>query len=161
MAIFKMLHGDESNISLAVTPFHEGWVYITSEGYYYVDLNLGTAESPNNQRIKLNAGKADTATIAIKATQDASGNSITATYETKTSASAKLSEAKNYADNAVAIVSADISKKADKTTTLAGYGIDDAYTKVEIDNLQLITVADIDAICGATIQNTSISEVKF
>ena len=53
MALFKMLHGDESNKSLDVTPFHEGWGYITHNGYYYVDLNIGTAESPNNQRIKL------------------------------------------------------------------------------------------------------------
>lgn len=60
MAIFKMLHGDESNISLEITPFHEGWVYITSSGYYYVDLNIGTTESPNNQRIKLNAANAET-----------------------------------------------------------------------------------------------------
>jgi hypothetical protein len=60
MATFKMLHGDESNISLDVTPFHEGWAYITSSGYYYVDLNIGTAESPNNQRIKLNSHNAET-----------------------------------------------------------------------------------------------------
>lgn len=60
MATFKMLHGDESNISLDVTPFHEGWAYITTSGYYYVDLNIGTAESPNNQRIKLNANNAET-----------------------------------------------------------------------------------------------------
>lgn len=62
MATFKMLHGDESNISLDITPFHEGWAYITTSGYYYVDLNIGTAESPNNQRIKLNAGNAETLT---------------------------------------------------------------------------------------------------
>ena len=60
MALFKMLHGDESNISLDMTPFHEGWGYITHNGYYYVDLNIGTTESPNNQRIKLNAGNAET-----------------------------------------------------------------------------------------------------
>jgi lysophospholipase L1-like esterase len=59
MATFKMLHGDETNISLDVTPFHEGWAYITSNGYYYVDLNVGTLESPNNQRIKLNANNAE------------------------------------------------------------------------------------------------------
>lgn len=62
MATFKMLHGDESNISLDITPFHEGWVYITTSGYYYVDLNVGTTESPNNKRIKLNAGNAETLT---------------------------------------------------------------------------------------------------
>ena len=62
MATFKMLHGDESNVSLDITPFHEGWAYITTSGYYYVDLNIGTAESPNNQRIKLNAQNAETLT---------------------------------------------------------------------------------------------------
>lgn len=38
-----------------------------------------------------------------------------------------------------------------------------AYTKTEIDNLELITVADIDAICGTTIQDASNSanEVTF
>lgn len=36
-----------------------------------------------------------------------------------------------------------------------------AYTKTEIDNLELITVADIDAICGATIQVATASEVTF
>lgn len=60
MATFKMLHGDESNISLDITPFHEGWAYITTSGYYYVDLNIGTVESPNNQRIKLNSHNAET-----------------------------------------------------------------------------------------------------
>lgn len=40
-------------------------------------------------------GNANTAT---KATQDASGNVITSTYETKTNASSKLTEAKAYAD---------------------------------------------------------------
>jgi hypothetical protein len=58
--LFKILHGDESNISLDVTPFHEGWCYVTHSGYFYVDLNIGTAESPNNQRIKLNAANCET-----------------------------------------------------------------------------------------------------
>ena len=59
MALFKILHGDSSNISLDVTPFHEGWCYVTHNGYFYIDLNIGTEESPNNQRIKLNAKEAE------------------------------------------------------------------------------------------------------
>ena len=58
--LFKILHGDESNISLDIIPFHEGWAYVTHSGYFYVDLNIGTEESPNNQRIKLNAKDAET-----------------------------------------------------------------------------------------------------
>ena len=47
-------------------------------------------------------GNASTATSATKATQDASGNVITTTYETKSDASAKLTEAKSYADTQIA-----------------------------------------------------------
>lgn len=45
---------------------------------------------------------------ATKATQDASGNIITGTYETKTDASAKLEEAKSYADSAATTVKNDL-----------------------------------------------------
>ena len=57
--IVTIAHGDESNISLDITPFNEGCIYITHNGYAYVDLNIGTEESPNNQRIKLNAALAE------------------------------------------------------------------------------------------------------
>ena len=55
MALFRMLHGDTSNISVDITPFHEGWCYITHDGSFYADLNVGTKESPSNQRIQINA----------------------------------------------------------------------------------------------------------
>lgn len=58
--LFKILHGDESNISTDITPFHEGWAYMTHSGNFYCDLNIGTVETPNNQRIKLNAANAET-----------------------------------------------------------------------------------------------------
>lgn len=35
------------------------------------------------------------------------------------------------------------------------------YTKSQIDNYELITTSDIDAICGTTIQDTTASEVTF
>ena len=54
MAIFKMLHGDPSNINVDITPFHEGWCYITHDGSFYADLNIGTKESPNNERVQIN-----------------------------------------------------------------------------------------------------------
>ena len=49
--LFKILHGDESRISTDVTPFHEGYCYVSHSGYMYVDMNVGTIESPNYQRI--------------------------------------------------------------------------------------------------------------
>ena len=54
MALFKPLLGDSSRISLDITPFHEGYVYFTTDGFLYVDVNIGTQESPNNQRIQIN-----------------------------------------------------------------------------------------------------------
>jgi hypothetical protein len=54
------------------------------------------------------ATSATSATSATKATQDGSGNTITSTYETKSAASAKLTEAKTYADTAVANVKNDL-----------------------------------------------------
>lgn len=61
-----------------------------------------------------------------------------------------------------------ISKTKEYTDAVAGSkvdasALDNYYTKTEIDNLELITVDDIDAICGATIQVTSLSdsEVTF
>lgn len=41
-----------------------------------------------------------------------------------------------------------LSAKADKATTLAGYGIGDAYTKTEVDNIQTTLQGNIDAKLG-------------
>lgn len=60
MALYKFLKGDSKRISTDITPFHEGWIYVTNDGYMYIDMNLGTKEEPNNQRVKLNAGDAET-----------------------------------------------------------------------------------------------------
>lgn len=49
----------------------------------------------------------------------------------------------------------DVNDKAD-ASSLANY-----YTKEEIDSYELITINDIDAICGANIQYASINEVTF
>lgn len=38
---------------------------------------------------------------------------------------------------------------------------DSYYTKTEIDGIELITVDDIDTICGANIQFANLSEVTF
>ena len=58
--LFKILHGDDSRISTDITPFHEGYCYVTHNGYMYVDMNVGTVDEPDNQRIKLNAANAET-----------------------------------------------------------------------------------------------------
>lgn len=105
--LFKILHGDESRISTDITPFHEGYCYVTHDGYMYVDMNIGTVASPNNQRIKLNAKDAETL----------AGLSVN-----------------------------EIIEQIKDDTDLSNY-----YTKTEIDNLELITVNDIDVICGVVV----------
>lgn len=82
------------------------------------------------------ATSATSAASATKATQDGSGNTITSTYETKSSASAKLAEAKTYADSAATKVKNDL---------LNGAGT--AYdTLKELGDLINVNVNAIDAL---------------
>ena len=50
--LFKILHGDASRISKNITPYHEGYCYVTHNGDFYVDMN--------DERVKLNAKDAET-----------------------------------------------------------------------------------------------------
>ena len=50
--LFKILHGDSARISTDITPYHEGYCYVTYDGDFYVDMN--------NERVKLNAKDAET-----------------------------------------------------------------------------------------------------
>ena len=52
MALFKILHGDDSEISTEITPYHEGYCYATYSGDFYIDMN--------NEHVKLNANDSDT-----------------------------------------------------------------------------------------------------
>lgn len=82
------------------------------------------------------ATSATSAASATKATQDGSGNTITSTYETKSAASAKLTEAKTYADSAATKVKNDL---------LNGAG--GAYdTLKELGDLISVNVDAIDAL---------------
>lgn len=60
-----------------------------------------SATNANHATSSDTATSATSATSATKATQDGNGKVISSTYETKTDASAKLSEAKQYTDTAV------------------------------------------------------------
>ena len=80
------------------TSYRTGNVNITK-----ANIGLGNVDNTAdaNKSVK-HAATADSATSATKATQDASGNVITSTYETKSAANSKLTEAKNYTDEKVA-----------------------------------------------------------
>lgn len=105
-----------------------------------------TADKATNADHATKADSATTATTAnsaTKATQDASGNVITTTYETKTAAAAKLTEAKSYTDSEIAEWVGDKTVATQISNATANY-----YTKTQIDTYEFITVADIDEICG-------------
>ena len=93
-----------------------------------------------------------------------------------------IADAKNYADQADSVIKADVAKKADKATTLAGYGITDAkiangtitlgsnsikpitshqslvnyYTKTETDTALETKVDDADLVAITTAEITAI-----
>jgi hypothetical protein len=94
--LFKILHGDQSRISLDITPFHEGWCYVTHDGCFYVDLNIGTEDNPNNQRLKLNAANAETLCGMTFDQIIEAANANAATLD-----AAVLSESKQYTDTAM------------------------------------------------------------
>lgn len=67
-----------------------------------------TATNATNANHATSADSATSATSATKATQDGNGKVISSTYETKSDATAKLTEAKTYADNAATKVKNDL-----------------------------------------------------
>lgn len=98
------------------------------DGKIYVDIpsNHSFRYAPASQAyIKID----DAVSTAERALKDSDGNDINATYEKKADAVASL------------------AKKADKSTTLSGYGITDAYTKTEID-IKLDTKANSSYVSG-------------
>lgn len=54
----------------------------------------------------------------------------------------------------------DISGKADKATTLAGYGIEDAYTKTEVDNLLTPITQNLNTKVDASTVDSKIETAK-
>lgn len=82
-----------------------------------------------------NAKHADEAT---KATQDGDGNVITATYETKTDASAKLAEAKKYTDDAIAGL--DVTDTAETNKYVSAVSETDGKISVSRETLPVYSV---------------------
>lgn len=85
----------EEEIDGALANFTNGTVTV-KEAEHAASAN--TATSATNANHAITADSAVSADSATKATQDANGNVITSTYETKADATTKLSEAKAYTD---------------------------------------------------------------
>jgi hypothetical protein len=112
------------------------------------NIGLGNVDNTAdaNKSVK-HATSADSATSATKATQDGNGKVISSTYETKSDASAKLTEAKTYADNAASAVKNDLLNGAGTAyDTLKELGdlIDD--NKDAIDALNDVAAGKANAV---------------
>ena len=87
--------------------------YATSENFNsHVDNKSNPHEVTKEQvglgNVDNTADAAKVVLSATKATQDANGNNIAATYETKSEAESKLAESKAYSDAAAAAVKNDL-----------------------------------------------------
>lgn len=91
----------------------------------YVDKKVSDL-SVGNLSAQVEKNKTDIAGLT------ASVNTLTG--EGEGSVKKALSDAKGYTDTAKAALQGEIDKKANSATTLAGYGIGDAYTKTQTDN---------------------------
>lgn len=87
----------------------------------------------------IEAAAADATSKADKALEDAKADSATKKTEAIEAAAA---ETTRQVDAAKTELQSNIDKKADKATTLAGYGIEDAYTKTEVDSNITAAVAN-------------------
>lgn len=96
-----------------------------------------------------NIGKiVDGSTVVGKATADAAGNVIASTYETKSDASAKLTEAKGYTDTAKAAVIGDASSTKDSDTVKGAklYAADAVATAVAGLDAEVSQTAGADGL---------------
>lgn len=91
---------------------------------------------------KLDAGKLNERLTAVEAKAKANEAAIGVINGTGVGSISKaLSDAKTYTDTAKTALQGEIDKKATKATTLAGYGIADAYTKTQTDTAIQTAVA--------------------
>lgn len=99
------------------------------------------------------AGEAKTAADAAKTAADEAKNLATGANDVAQEAKTAATTAQEKADAAAL----EVVAKADKATTLAGYGITDAYTKAEVDSVVdgFVTDADLTELEGQVQTNTS------
>lgn len=114
---------------------------------------IANAVSGEVETVKTTADTAKTTADAAKTAADEAKELASGASDAATLAQTAADEAKEKADAAVL----NVASKADKSTTLAGYGITDAYTKTEVDSKVegLATDADLTELEGKVQTNTS------
>ena len=121
------------------------------------DVSAREATTITNDEMKYPSSAAVTAALAAKAdvsaldnyvTNDGLGDALaTAGAVTDSNMSEKLADYATKSDLSGYATTDALNAKADKATTLAGYGITDAYTSAEIDDkLEAVTVGGMEGM---------------
>lgn len=121
--------------------------YSTSLGSSSTDKQLATAKSVVDY-VTSTVSDLDVGQLSERVAANESdittlkGQTATLTGTGEGSVSKALSDAKDYTDAAKTALQSNIDKKADAASTLAGYGIGDAYTKTQVDTAISSAVAN-------------------
>lgn len=113
------------------------------------EISNKPAEFPAKEHTHLYAGSSAAGGAATKAIADGDGNTITSTYAKTTAIPTKVSQLTN--DKGYLTNHQDISGKADKATTLAGYGITDANItngKITLGNNSITPITQHQSLTG-------------
>lgn len=121
--------------------------YSTSLGASSTNSELATAKSVvdyvSSAVSDLDVGKISSQVATNKSNIETLQSSVsTLTGSGDGSVAKALVDAKSYTDSAKAALQANIDGKADSATSLAGYGINDAYTKTQVDTAISSAVAN-------------------
>ena len=114
--------------------------------------SAGSASTADEATHAASADTATTAGSATKATQDGDGKVISSTYETKTDASAKLTEAKSYTDTKVSGLASTSSVNSAISTAVTNHnGATDAHADIRA------TLAEVKEDVDAFFKDATIS----
>jgi hypothetical protein len=145
--LFKILHGDKARISTNITPYHEGYCYVTHDGEFYVDMN--------NERVKLNAK--DCETIA-GASLDSILNSINSTVDKISTISLPASgwtEATNIYSQVVSVTGVTANSKVDI------YPTPEQLVDLQISGISLVAVNQDGVVTVYAMNNKPISDYNM
>lgn len=130
--------------------------YVSDASYVHTDNNYTSTE-----KTKL-AGIAAGAEVNVQVDWSTSDTSSDAYIKNKPSIPSKVSDLENDNNYQTADqVSSAVSGKADKATTLAGYGITDTYTKYEVDGKLTSVYKPQGSLAFAALPSPSASNLGF